>query len=619
MPKQVQKFARFEGGINEGADPRDVSENELAKSDNVTVDDLGKLRLIGKVDSTSVQDYVEGTNIKPGYGLFSYSTDYDADGALNNTDWVAVLNEVDGNVELRHTTDGTTALINNAIDLGGDLDDTEAQYYFSDGALRVSQANLSKNKDTRWYGFIRQNFYNTTDGKTNSGTPLAEKSAWVSTTADPKSPSELSVSLDLHPGETSNPGTSTVGSTAGDKIILSYWTSHNGGWNGVFSFGATFVYKGGAESAMDKFAETISATDQKVAFQVVIPVGTSSTLAADFGNGFGDDRIVGINIYFREFESLDYRLLTKVDLVTGGENHWLKINAATHEYYGVFDSGGSVVINSTGPVKTTEGTEDHWSYAATSLNVVIDNDADGFTGRRGYVRLYGANTSPLYVNATTNLGDGTVTFPSSVFKNAGPGERVLKAELLDESFNILKESAEVEYTIADSGKEKPPDTTQDDGYEEYDYSDDCFLWNTQILMASGNSKDIKDVRVGDIVLSYSDKYKSFTNGVVTDTLIHPKNDLIHAAVVGNSLVTTRSHPIFVNGKWNEVQYSGVDYSIIDIYVDNFYNLEIDGQTIYGSEHNFIANRYIVSGLGDNDVLNKVIPRQSVFIKDKKYG
>ena len=56
MPKQVQKFARFEGGINEGADPRDVSENELAKSDNVTVDDLGKLRLIGKVDSTSVQD-----------------------------------------------------------------------------------------------------------------------------------------------------------------------------------------------------------------------------------------------------------------------------------------------------------------------------------------------------------------------------------------------------------------------------------------------------------------------------------------------------------------------------------------------------------------------------------
>ena len=38
MPKQVQKFARFEGGINEGSDPRDVSENELVKSDNTVVD-----------------------------------------------------------------------------------------------------------------------------------------------------------------------------------------------------------------------------------------------------------------------------------------------------------------------------------------------------------------------------------------------------------------------------------------------------------------------------------------------------------------------------------------------------------------------------------------------------
>ena len=47
MPKQIQKFGRFEGGINEGSDPRDVAENELVKSDNITVDDLGTLKMIG--------------------------------------------------------------------------------------------------------------------------------------------------------------------------------------------------------------------------------------------------------------------------------------------------------------------------------------------------------------------------------------------------------------------------------------------------------------------------------------------------------------------------------------------------------------------------------------------
>ena len=48
MPKLIHKYTRFEGGLNENSDPRDVGQDEIVKSDNIVVDELGKVRLIGK-------------------------------------------------------------------------------------------------------------------------------------------------------------------------------------------------------------------------------------------------------------------------------------------------------------------------------------------------------------------------------------------------------------------------------------------------------------------------------------------------------------------------------------------------------------------------------------------
>ena len=457
MPKQVQKFVNFEGGVNEGSDPRDVADNEVTKADNIVVDDLGLISLIGKVDTEAINEY-SSTQIKPGYGLFSYSTDYDSSGNANNTDWVAILNKNDGNVELRHTTSGSTNIINDAIDLGGDDDGTEACFYFADGALRVGQSNLSLAKDTRWYGYINEKFYQTTDGVTSNGTPVSERSAWSSLVAAPQSPNDLnSISLDLHDASSANPDSSTVGSSAGDKVILSYIKTDNGGWNGVFTFGMTFVYKNGGESAMEKCNETIACSDNKLSFQMYIPIGTSDTLAADAGNCLGDDRITSINIWFKEFEAKRYRLLTEFDLLTGGEDHWMKYNSTDDTTKGVFS--GSLTLRNTSdsadrPNYTTEdGTAGLYSYANTDIMVKLVNNATGFTGRSGYLRLYGTHVSPLYSSATTNLATGNVTINMT---NAGPGTQTLKVELLDESFNILAESSEISYVVVDSGRVPPP-------------------------------------------------------------------------------------------------------------------------------------------------------------------
>jgi hypothetical protein len=42
---------------------------------------------------------------------------------------------------------------------------------------------------------------------------------------------------------------------------------------------------------------------------------------------------------------------------------------------------------------------------------------------------------------------------------------------------------------------------------------------------------------------------------------------------------------------------------------------VDGHNIVNGNHNYIVNGYVVSGLGDNPILNKVFSRQKVFKQD----
>ena len=89
MPKQVYKLERFDGGINNSANPRDISDNEVESIKNGSVDSLGKIESLQYTSSTdntlsggsitsssgdratiSEDDMVFGT------GLFLFSSDY---------------------------------------------------------------------------------------------------------------------------------------------------------------------------------------------------------------------------------------------------------------------------------------------------------------------------------------------------------------------------------------------------------------------------------------------------------------------------------------------------------------------------------------------------------------
>ena len=137
----------------------------------------------------------------------------------------------------------------------------------------------------------------------------------------------------------------------------------------------------------------------------------------------------------------------------------------------------------------------------------------------------------------------------------------------------------------------------------------CFKSGTLVEMFDGTHKNIEKIKEGEIVKSYKDG--KYTSGIVTKHLIHPINKTIPIAII-DDIVGSTDHPVFVDGKWYETSESPLNVKVTSMYIDNWYNLEVDGHTIYDSEHNYIIKGHIMSGLGDHKVLNDVFQRQNCF-------
>lgn len=130
----------------------------------------------------------------------------------------------------------------------------------------------------------------------------------------------------------------------------------------------------------------------------------------------------------------------------------------------------------------------------------------------------------------------------------------------------------------------------------------CHTYDSKVEMADGTHKAIGEVKVGDKVKSIKDGI--VTEGTVTDHLIHVTNDVMRTIKTTNGY-TEINHPILVDGEWVAAKELG---EVESVFVDNFYNLEIDGN-ISESDHNYIVDGMVSSGLGDSKELNAKYQRQ----------
>lgn len=76
----------------------------------------------------------------------------------------------------------------------------------------------------------------------------------------------------------------------------------------------------------------------------------------------------------------------------------------------------------------------------------------------------------------------------------------------------------------------------------------CFTAGTQILLSSGKTKGIEDVKVGDQVLTFENTTnRKLALAIVQGVSSHVVDDFL---VINNKLQVTPEHKIFLNGDWN---------------------------------------------------------------------
>ena len=152
MAKRTYKILRFDGGINSDADPRDIGDNQFADLQNIAVDEMGKMIVIG--DANTSYKTLTGDITAEGRGLISVSTDYA--GLLSSgtsTDKVYYLVENGTSIQ-GISSDGTetgTALTSTGIN--------DPTYYFVDGGLRVGDGDHAGGNTVKWRGYIKSNTY----------------------------------------------------------------------------------------------------------------------------------------------------------------------------------------------------------------------------------------------------------------------------------------------------------------------------------------------------------------------------------------------------------------------------------------------------------------------------
>lgn len=77
----------------------------------------------------------------------------------------------------------------------------------------------------------------------------------------------------------------------------------------------------------------------------------------------------------------------------------------------------------------------------------------------------------------------------------------------------------------------------------------CFLAGTPILMADGSLKPIENVKVGDALIAFDEKTRTFKEDKVLKFFVHDTNKYL---LINNYLKVTANHPVYHEGKWMEI-------------------------------------------------------------------
>tara|TARA_R100001510_G_C7656322_1_gene216191 strand:+ start:1178 stop:3871 length:2694 start_codon:yes stop_codon:yes gene_type:complete len=144
MPKQTYKIEQFHGGLNTNADPRDIAENQSSDIVGISVNNLGRLRNIGRVnEDSSTSNTIQLLDNK---GLFVMDSDRKvSNNASSNELLIIVFDDSSNTFDIKDSGGWSTAEISLATN--------NPVFYSADGILRIADGDLAATHN-KWYGYI---------------------------------------------------------------------------------------------------------------------------------------------------------------------------------------------------------------------------------------------------------------------------------------------------------------------------------------------------------------------------------------------------------------------------------------------------------------------------------
>ena len=183
MAKKTYKILRFDGGINDNSDPRDIADNQFVTLQNVAVDNVGKLVILGDVRTQRLASVVGHTSqfTGNGDGMFAFSSDKTGliTGSISSSGRTYFLTERDDTVEGKSSDGSEQGSL--AVTLGA----SGVAWVFANGALRVWDGDHdggSSGDVPLWRGYIPAKTYGTAG--TDIDVNISEQ--WYTHTAEVK-------------------------------------------------------------------------------------------------------------------------------------------------------------------------------------------------------------------------------------------------------------------------------------------------------------------------------------------------------------------------------------------------------------------------------------------------
>jgi hypothetical protein len=186
VPKQSLKINKFEGGVNTSSSERALLDGESPLATNADTTSLGTLRAMGNGKANNLAFYDPNGVADPGYGLFTFSHDYDmlvgntgafkASPAATPTTYLCKATSTgiaiyDYTNKAWYDSNGSGG-VTDIITFDDSSNDILPVFYIVDGALRVCDAQHPWEK-VKWLGFINRSLFS------SSGTAI-DLTKWYS-------------------------------------------------------------------------------------------------------------------------------------------------------------------------------------------------------------------------------------------------------------------------------------------------------------------------------------------------------------------------------------------------------------------------------------------------------